>query len=147
MARTGHLNRRLMMQTLAAGAAAGGLGGQAFAADAPPADWKALAEDVKAEMKWAWAQYKARAWGHDQIKPVSGGSEEFFFPKGAADARPMGLSIVEALDTLWVMGLDAEFEDGVNWCVANLRSTSTARSSCSNARSVMLGGLLAAHHA
>ncbi len=141
------VNRRLMMQTLAAGAAVGGFAGEASAAF-PPTDWHALAEDVKAEMKWAWAQYKERAWGHDQIKPVSGGAEEFFFPgSGGAAARPLGLSIVEALDTLWVMGLDAEFEDGVNWCIANLRFDIDGDIQLFECSIRMVGGLLSAHHA
>ena len=78
--------------------------------------WKALGEDVRTQMAWAWAAYKDRCFGADQIKPVSGGSEAFFFPKGP----PMGLSIVEALDTLYVMGLDKEVEDGVRWIADNL---------------------------
>ena len=78
--------------------------------------WKALGEDVRAQMAWAWAAYKERCFGADQIKPVSGGSEAFFFPKGP----PMGLSIVEALDTLYLMGLDKEVEDGVRWIADNL---------------------------
>jgi mannosyl-oligosaccharide alpha-1,2-mannosidase len=83
---------------------------------ASPTDWKALGEDVRAQMAWAWAAYKDRCFGADQIKPVSGGSEAFFFPKGP----PMGLSIVEALDTLYLMGLDREVEDGVRWIADNL---------------------------
>ena len=140
-------HRRRLLQAFAAGIGAEALSGAAALAQTPPTDWHALAADVKAEMAWAWANYKERAWGHDQIKPVSGGSEEFFFPKGgehnSGEARAMGLSIVEALDTLWVMGLDAEFEDGVNWCVKpTCASTSTARCRCSRPRSGSSGGLL-----
>ena len=105
-------------------------------------DWHALAVEVKAEMAWAWRHYKERAWGHDQIKPVSGGHEEFFFPD-----HPLGLSIVEALDTLWVMGLDAEFEDGVNWVVNNLRFDIDGDIQLFECSIRLVGGLLAAHHA
>lgn len=94
------------------GSAGLALGGLATPASARPTetDWPALAADVKAEMKWAWAQYRRRAWGYDQIKPVTGGGQHFLL-KG----QSVGLSIVEALDTLWLMGLDAEVEDGVRW--------------------------------
>ncbi len=80
-------------------------------------DWSALAQDVRAEMAWAWRNYVELAFGHDQIKPVSGGVDEFFFPKGPG----LGLSIVEALDTLYLMGLDAELEEGVHWIEKNLQ--------------------------
>ena len=40
-------------------------------------NWRALAEDVRAEMRWAWAHYRERAWGKDQIMPISGGAESF----------------------------------------------------------------------
>jgi mannosyl-oligosaccharide alpha-1,2-mannosidase len=73
--------------------------------------WQELAHDVREEMSWAWRNYVERAFGHDQIKPVSGTAEEFLLPNGPG----LGLSIVEALDTLYVMGLDAELEEGVRW--------------------------------
>ena len=85
---------------------------------APSSDkWKSLAADVRAEMAWAWRNYVERCFGQDQIKPVSGGAEAFFFPKGP----PLGLSIIEALDTLYVMGLDAELREGVRWIADHLR--------------------------
>ena len=90
--------------------------GPAFA-DRGGDDWHAVAQSVRAEMAWAWRNYVERAFGHDQIKPVSGGAEEFFFPNGPG----LGLSMVEALDTLYLMGLDAELEEAVTWITRNLR--------------------------
>jgi len=78
--------------------------------------WHPLAQDVRAQMAWAWRNYVERCFGQDQIKPVSGGAEPFFFPGGP----PLGLSIVEALDTLYVMGLDAEVQEGVRWISQSL---------------------------
>ncbi|HEX3942741.1 MAG TPA: glycoside hydrolase family 47 protein [Rhizomicrobium sp.] len=78
--------------------------------------WRMLAEDVRAQMRWAWHSYTECCFGQDQIKPVSGGAERFFFPKGP----PLGLTIVEALDTLYLMGLDAELENGIRWVSDNL---------------------------
>ena len=73
--------------------------------------WRALADDVRAQMRWAWGNYTECCFGQDQIRPVSGGREPFFFPKGP----PLGLTVVEALDTLYLMGLDAELENGIRW--------------------------------
>ncbi len=38
----------------------------------------------------------------------------------------MGATIVDALDTLWIMGLEAEFKDGRDW-VANSLSFDVVR--------------------
>ena len=52
-------------------------------------------EIVKAYMH-AWNAYKRYAWGHDELKPVSHGWQEWF---------GIGLTIVDSLDTMWIMGL------------------------------------------
>jgi len=132
------LHRRTFLYTAAAG---GLLATSAYAAP-DETDWKKLAEDVKAEMAWSWAQYVEHAFGHDQIRPVSGTPQSFFFPE-----HRLGLSIVEALDTLWVMGLDAQFEQGVNWCVANLRFDIDGDIQLFETSIRLVGGLLSAHHA
>ena len=62
-------------------------------------DWRALAEDVRSEMRWAWRHYREHAWGKDQIKPLTGGVESFPLKN-----HHLGLSLIEALDTLWIMG-------------------------------------------
>src|SRR3569833_1589071 len=98
--------------------AAGGLavtGLSTGTANAAARRWLRAADDVRAEVRHAWQSYKRFAWGHDQLLPVSGGHSEFF-----DDAHPVGLSIVEALGTLYFMGLDDELADGVRWVRDNL---------------------------
>ncbi|MBS0297564.1 MAG: glycoside hydrolase family 47 protein [Proteobacteria bacterium] len=97
----------------AAGAGAVLAAGPALAASP---DWKARGQDVKGEMAFAWAGYAERCFGADQIKPVSGQGESFFFEKGPS----VGLTIVEALDTLYLMGLDRELDQGVRWICDHL---------------------------
>lgn len=111
-------------------------------AQAPADDWHALAEDVKAEMAWAWDQYRQRAWGKDEIKPVSGGYSSFPLKR-----RHLGLSIVEALDTLWVMGLDAQFREGMDWVRSTLDFDVDGEVSVFETSIRLVGGLLSAHHA
>ena len=106
------------------------------------ADWKALGEDVRTEMRWAWQNYRARAWGKDQIKPISGGSECF-----PLKDRHLGLTIVEALDTLWVMGLDDEYADGVDWIARNLDFDVDGEVSVFETSIRLVGGLLSGWHA
>ena len=105
-------------------------------------DWHALGEDVRHEMRWAWQQYRQHAWGKDQIKPISGGSESFPLKN-----HHLGLSLIEALDTLWVMGLDEEFRDGVEWVKRNLDFDVDGEVSVFETSIRLVGGLLSAWHA
>ncbi|CAB0032293.1 unnamed protein product [Trichogramma brassicae] len=52
---------------------------------------------VVAAFKHSWAGYKKFAWGKDNVKPISKGFHEWF---------GLGLSIVDALDTMYMMGLN-----------------------------------------
>lgn len=142
--------RRRGMLALLGAAGLTTLAGRAAAADpsppgAPPttlpASWQEVAEDVRRETRFAWRSYVDKAFGHDQIKPVSGGSEEFF-----VDGHPMGLTIVEALDTLWLMELDRELEQGLAWVRRNLRFDVDARFQVFETNIRMLGGLLSGYH-
>ncbi|WP_029907906.1 glycoside hydrolase family 47 protein [Caulobacter sp. UNC358MFTsu5.1] len=112
----------------------------AFAAAAPAEDWKALAADVRSEFQWAWRGYVAKAWGKDEINPVSGTSQSFF-----VEGHDLGLSLVEALDTLWIMGLDAEFQAGVDWVKQNLDFDVDGNAQVFETNIRLVGGLLSAH--
>ena len=103
-----------MLTTLAVAGGLGLLGGRAWAASPPPAA-PAAADQIRAEFLHAWRGYQRFAWGHDQVNPLSGGFDEFFVP-----GHPIGLSIIEALDTLYVMELDADLAEGVAWIERNL---------------------------
>lgn len=52
---------------------------------------------VVAAVKHTWTGYQKYAWGHDNVKPVS---------KGFSDWFGLGLTIVDSLDTLYIMGLE-----------------------------------------
>src|SRR5947209_20629267 len=104
-------------------AAAGGLGMTGVLATGAPALARtatraadlAFAKEVRDEFLVAWNAYKQFAWGHDEVLPLSGGFNDFF-----ADGHPVGLTIVEALDTLYLMELDDELALGVDWIHTNL---------------------------
>jgi mannosyl-oligosaccharide alpha-1,2-mannosidase len=102
-------------------------------------DWSVLARGVRAEMAWAWRNYVELAFGQDQIKPVSGGAEPFLLPNGPS----LGLTIVEALDTLYLMQLDSELEAGVRWIEKNLHFDIDAEVQVFETNIRMVGGLLA----
>ena len=93
-------------------------------------------------MRWSWAQYRQHAWGKDQIKPISGGFESF-----PLKDHHLGLTIIEALDTLWVMGLDDEFREGVEWVKTSLDFDVDGELSVFETSIRLVGGLLSAYHA
>jgi endoplasmic reticulum Man9GlcNAc2 1,2-alpha-mannosidase len=46
--------------------------------------------------QFAWDAYKRYAWGHDEVKPISRSYKEWFH---------IGLTLVDSLDTMYIMGL------------------------------------------
>jgi mannosyl-oligosaccharide alpha-1,2-mannosidase len=134
---TRHVSRRSTFSMLASVAAFPKL---TTARARPPDDgWRKLAQDVRSEMAWAWRNYTELAFGQDQIKPVSGGAESFFLSNGPS----LGLTIVEALDTLYVMHLDSELEAGVRWIETNLHFDIDGEVQVFETNIRMVGGLLA----
>jgi hypothetical protein len=91
----------------AAGSTASGAGQPAYRS---ARDWRPVAADVRDELRQAWRTYRRYAWGHDELHPLTSSYDEFF-----DDAHPVGLTIVEALDTLYLMELDHELAQGVGW--------------------------------
>ncbi|ORY61002.1 glycosyl hydrolase family 47-domain-containing protein [Pseudomassariella vexata] len=69
---------------------------------------------VKAEMERAWTGYKTYAWMHDELSPVTKKSRDPFCGWAA--------TLVDSLDTLWIMGMKDEFEEAVK-AVANIDFT------------------------
>jgi len=122
-----------------------GAGAATIAAKAPAPrkrKWRALGEDVRSEMRWAWHNYREHAWGKDQIKPLSGGNESFPLKN-----HHLGLTLIEALDTLWIMGLDDEFKDGIEWVKTILDFDVDGEVSVFETSIRLVGGLLSAYHA
>lgn len=60
---------------------------------------------VRASFIHSWDGYKKNAWMRDEVRPVEGGYRDTFGGWAA--------SLVDSLDTLWVMGLKQEFEIAV----------------------------------
>lgn len=73
------------------------------------------AAEIREEFLHAWRGYKQYAWGYDEVMPISGKPKDFFI-----DGHSFGLSIIEAMDTLYVMGLDDELDACVTWLKTHL---------------------------
>jgi mannosyl-oligosaccharide alpha-1,2-mannosidase len=99
-------------------------------------------EAVRAEFLHAWNGYKRAAWGRDEVRPVSGTAHDFFIP-----GYSFGLSIVEALDTLYVMGLDDDLARSMGWILKNLNFDVYGEVQMFETNIRMVGGLLAGYYA
>ena len=62
-------------------------------------------EIIKVAFLHAWNGYKANAWGKDELTPVTASYKNPF--------NGWGATLVDSLDTLWIMGLKTEFEEAV----------------------------------
>lgn len=93
---------------------------------------------VRTVFKHSWTGYKKHAWLQDELSPVSGKSRNPFAGWGA--------TLVDALDTLWIMGLKDEFVEAVQ-AVGEIDFTTTTRPDIPLFETTIryLGGLLAAY--
>ena len=62
---------------------------------------------VKTAFEHSWKGYREYAWGHDELAPKTKSSREKFGGWGA--------TLVDALDTMWIMGLKKEFEEALEF--------------------------------
>ena len=67
-------------------------------------------------MKHAWDGYVQYAWGYQELKPVSRQIQSSTKHGNSKN----GLTIVDSLDTLYIMGLMDEFKKGRDWVEQNL---------------------------
>lgn len=103
---------------------------------------KSIAREVRDEFLHAWNGYKHYAWGADEVMPRSGKPVNFFI-----DSHSFGLSIIEALDTLYVMGLDDELALCVTWLRKNMNFDVDGEVQMFEANIRMVAGLLAGYYA
>ena len=72
-----------------------------------------LAAQVRAEFLHAWNGYKKYAWGHDDLKPLSRTYHDWY-------AEPLLMTLVDALDTMIVMGMKDEAKSTREYIDKNL---------------------------
>ncbi|EAW06865.1 class I alpha-mannosidase 1A [Aspergillus clavatus NRRL 1] len=93
---------------------------------------------IRAAFEHAWNGYKASAMGHDELKPLRGGFRDPFMGWAA--------TLVDSLDTLWIMDLKEEFAIAVDH-VKKIDFTTSKREELPVFETVIryLGGLLGAY--
>ncbi|XP_016067264.1 PREDICTED: endoplasmic reticulum mannosyl-oligosaccharide 1,2-alpha-mannosidase [Miniopterus natalensis] len=85
----------------------------------------------------AWTGYHKFAWGHDELKPVSKSFGEWF---------GLGLTLIDALDTMWILGLKKEFGKARKWVSEKLEFQKNVDVNLFESTIRILGGLLSAYH-
>ncbi|XP_039714907.1 endoplasmic reticulum mannosyl-oligosaccharide 1,2-alpha-mannosidase isoform X1 [Pteropus medius] len=85
----------------------------------------------------AWLGYRKFAWGHDELKPVSRSFSEWF---------GLGLTLIDSLDTMWILGLKKEFGEARRWVSKKLQFQKDVDVNLFESTIRLLGGLLSAYH-
>uniref|UniRef100_H2T426 alpha-1,2-Mannosidase n=1 Tax=Takifugu rubripes TaxID=31033 RepID=H2T426_TAKRU len=93
-------------------------------------------EKVKEMMKFAWDNYKLYAWGKNELRPLTKNGH----------IGNIGASIIDSLDTLYIMGLMDEYNDAKEWVKTSLDLNSNGEASLFEVNIRYVGGLLAAYY-
>jgi len=92
---------------------------------------------VRAAMEHAWKSYKQYAFGQDELLPISASSRNNW--------GGMGVTLVDSLDTLWLMGMKKEFKEATEWVRDHLSFSHVGHVSVFETTIRSLGGLLSAY--
>ncbi|XP_012945136.1 mannosyl-oligosaccharide 1,2-alpha-mannosidase IA [Aplysia californica] len=104
-------------------------------------DAKEKRDKVREMMRHAWSTYVKYGWGANEHKPISrrAHSSSIFGSVG------LGATIVDAVDTLYVMGLDEEYKVARDWIATSLNFDISADLSVFETNIRFVGGLLSAY--
>ncbi|XP_034752387.1 endoplasmic reticulum mannosyl-oligosaccharide 1,2-alpha-mannosidase isoform X2 [Etheostoma cragini] len=94
-------------------------------------------EAVRDAFRHAWKGYKEYAWGHDELKPISRSFGEWF---------GLGLTLIDSLDTMWILGLKEEFAEAKDWVEKELSFDKNVDVNLFETTIRILGGLLSTYH-
>jgi len=91
-------------------------------------------EKVKSAMLHAWTCYETYAWGYDELEPQS--------KSGTNQFAGLGATIIDSLDTLYIMGFKKEYEKARDWVAEHLDFNKDYEASVFETTIRVLGGLL-----
>ena len=101
-------------------------------------DRSALASEVKTEFLHAWNGYKKYAWGNDDLKPLTKSFHNWY-------AEPLLMTPVDALDTMYIMGLKPEADTTRKYITDTLKFDKDIYVQNFEITIRLLGGLLSAY--
>ncbi|CDO97750.1 unnamed protein product [Coffea canephora] len=94
-------------------------------------------ERVKDAMIHAWSSYEKYAWGHDELQPQT--------KNGVDSFGGLGATLIDSLDTLYIMGLDEQFQRAKEWVANSLDFNKNYDASVFETTIRVVGGLLSAY--
>lgn len=94
-------------------------------------------EKVKDAMIHAWSSYEKYAWGHDELQPQT--------KNGVDSFGGLGATLIDSLDTLYIMGLDEQFQRAREWVANSLDFNKNYDASVFETTIRVVGGLLSAY--
>jgi len=94
-------------------------------------------EKVKDAMIHAWSSYEKYAWGHDELQPQT--------KNGVDSFGGLGATLIDSLDTLFIMGLDEQFQRAREWVANSLDFNKNYDASVFETTIRVVGGLLSAY--
>lgn len=94
-------------------------------------------EKVKEAMLHAWNSYDKFAWGQDELQPQS--------KSGVNSFGGLGATLIDSLDTLYIMGLDEQFQKAREWVANTLDFNKDYDASVFETTIRVVGGLLSAY--
>ncbi|KAJ9168641.1 hypothetical protein P3X46_020141 [Hevea brasiliensis] len=94
-------------------------------------------EKVKEAMIHAWSSYEKYAWGHDELQPQT--------KNGVDSFGGLGATLIDSLDTLFIMGLDEQFRRAREWVANSLDFNKDYDASVFETTIRVVGGLLSAY--
>lgn len=94
-------------------------------------------QKVKEAMLHAWTSYEKYAWGQDELQPQS--------KSGVNSFGGLGATLIDSLDTLYIMGLDEQFQRAREWVVNSLDFNKNYEASVFETTIRVVGGLLSAY--
>lgn len=97
-----------------------------------------IAQQVKEEFVHVWEGYKAHAWGHDDLKPLSKSYHNWY-------ENSLLMTPVDAFDTMLLMGLNEEAEEAKDLIFERLSFDHDMMVQVFEVNIRLLGGLLSAY--
>lgn len=107
-------------------------------APASAQDRSPYADSVVAQFRHAWSGYRAHAWGHDALKPLSRTSHDWY-------STSLFMTPVDAFDTMVLMGLKDEAAQAKQLILGRLTFDVDAEVQAFEVVIRLLGGLLSAY--
>lgn len=98
-------------------------------------------KQVREGVRHAFKNYKAIAWGHDELAPL----RKTYSDWGHGPGSGIGLTAIESLDTLWLTGLYDEFQDVITYLKTTHTFDKPVEVGIFETTIRVLGGLLSAY--